>query len=189
MLVLRWGEEVRTLCALSSSNNGAYQLCARHVVLEDEDMIEAQLTRSLASKLVLKLAMRNSTMLVLPLVAASWRGVRCVCMRVGQRKTNYACYRPHQQLKHVAMIRRKHDVIWYDAVVEPHVLALNQTGTLSSNHIARGKLQWDILTSRVFVSHKTVLWLTKTVEIEMSHCNLPPCYVIAQQCPHLTSDG
>ena len=59
------------MCAISSWNNEAYHLCARHVVLEDEDLIEAQLTRSLASKLVLKLAMRNSTMQVLPLVAAS----------------------------------------------------------------------------------------------------------------------
>ena len=41
------------------------------------------------------------------------------------------------------------------AMTEPLAAALNWMGTLFSSHIARGKLPWDILTSRVFVSHKT----------------------------------
>ena len=39
-------------------------------------------------------------------------------------------------------------------VVEAHGKTLSWTGTFLSSHVAReGKLQWDILTSRVFVSH------------------------------------
>ena len=34
-----------------------------------------------------------------------------------------------------------------------------------------------------------LLWCLVTdkdpLEVEMSHCNVPPSYVIAQQCPHL----
>ena len=30
----------------------------------------------------------------------------------------------------------------------------------------------------------TALWLTKSLEVVMSHCNSPPCYMIVQQSPH-----
>ena len=60
------------------------------------------------------------------------------------------------------------DHMFYD-VVEAHAMALNQTGTLLSDHTARGVNWSESLTSRVFVSHKTVWWLMK---VETPHCNL-----------------
>ena len=59
--------------------------------------------------------------------------------------------------------------------------SLSQYGQsgLFSNHIARGKLQWDGLTSRVFVGHQTAVLCTpsvvtnKTLEVGTSHCTLP----------------
>ena len=47
------------------------------------------------------------------------------------------------------------------------------------------KLQWNILTLWVFISHKTVLWPMKTLEVETSHWNLLPCHVTARQHPLL----
>jgi len=149
MHMLRWGEEARTVCAISSWNNGAYHLCAWHVVLEDEDLIEAQLTRSLASKLVLKLAMRNSTMQVLPLVAASWRGVRCVCMCVGQRKINYV--RIVQASPTIQIFKENTSS---DRYVVEQSLRVNCSETFRPEGLRQSQ---------------TVSWLTKTLEVETSY--------------------
>ena len=58
-----------------------------------------------------------------------------------------------------------------------------RTGTMLSNHVARG-----YIALRRF-NLKGLLWCFVTdkdpLEVEMSHCNIPPSYVIAQQCPHL----
>ena len=51
--------------------------------------------------------------------------------------------------------------------VEAHAMALNQMGTLLSNHAAQGS-KFSFVTDR-------------DPQVEMSHCNLPSCYVIAQQ--------
>ena len=110
---------------------------------------------------------------------------------------------------------RKKKYICMYIMTGAHATALNWMGTLLSSNIARGKLLWDVSTSRVFVRHKTqtsvlhndfcvvmlrwnetesfqaniteptaiqlntmktkqkVLCLTKILEVEMSHCNLP----------------
>ena len=66
-------------------------------------------------------------------------------------------------------------------VVESHATVLNQMGTLLSNHVARGYIavrHFDL--KGVFVSHKAP---KKTLEVETSQCNVPPCYMIAQHRP------
>lgn len=40
-----------------------------------------------------------------------------------------------------------------------------------------GKLQWDVLTSRVFISHISVCDRRRPSMVERSHCNLSPCYI------------
>ena len=60
------------------------------------------------------------------------------------------------------------------------------TGTLLSNHVARGQITYSE-TLRILVSHENESSVTKTHEVEMSHCNfLLATYVIAQL--HSSSD-
>ena len=46
----------------------------------------------------------------------------------------------------------------------------NWTGMLLSNHVARRYIAWLVLTSRVFVSHKTGLWVTRTWHVIINFC-------------------
>ena len=74
--------------------------------------------------------------------------------------------------------------LWCD-VVEARATALSWTVTLLTNHITKGKVQFQLT---VWIT--AVWWPTKTLEVETSHCNLPldMCLLNNPLCPYCDND-